>query len=263
MPKNTTEKKWEQEFDAKFSLETDEGYETALLVVAKANKRGSKTYENLEPIKAFIQQIAKEEYERGRVDERGNYVMTFKTKEHLEGFIADIRAEERQRITSLIEGLVGGPSEEFGWTGDMYRGYNQALDDLLTHLRSFQESDETYNAEPRDSNETPEVGIQEETLGTAWELDIDESSGAAFLKETECCEKCIKHPKSDLVCKRFCPCHHKPRTELPKETNQAGEQGGECDMNCPWFPNSGNWGMGPEAWERARKRHEQHSKTNQ
>jgi len=27
---------------------------------------------------------------------------------------------------------------------------------------------------------------------------------------SKCCGKCIKHPESDLVCKGFCPCHHKP-----------------------------------------------------
>ncbi len=30
------------------------------------------------------------------------------------------------------------------------------------------------------------------------------------VEEKKCCEKCIKHPKSDLVCKGFCGCHHEP-----------------------------------------------------
>lgn len=32
--------------------------------------------------------------------------------------------------------------------------------------------------------------------------------------EEDCCEKCIKHPKSDLVCKGFCDCHHNAKEKF-------------------------------------------------
>ncbi len=43
---------------------------------------------------------------------------------------------------------------------------------------------------------------------------------------SKCCGKCIKHPESDLVCKGFCPCHHKPFE--PKE--EVGEKCDRCGL---------------------------------
>lgn len=56
----------------------------------------------------------------------------------------------------------------------------------------------------------------------------------------ECCEKCIKHPKSDLVCKGFCPCHVQKKPDWDKLRDLArkikGYTAAEKKEECKFPP---------------------------
>lgn len=127
-------------------------------------------------------------------------------------------AEERSLITSLIEGMRRTDDTQMSHD----HAYDEALDDLLSKIRGEEKPEDRFVQIKVETKP-----IQEETLGTAWELDVDESSGVAFLKETACCEKCavwdgLSAERKTICSWPNCPFCHKPRTEETEKKMLVG-----------------------------------------
>lgn len=123
----------------------------------------------------------------------------------------DGKAFAAQSLIGRVEGASDNCKYGHSFTAQCERCVARAemANDLLTHLRG----EETFTLKEA-GNRAREVGHR---IEKEWKEYAKEEPPPQ--EETECCKECANYVDKDACKNGYCPCH-KPRTELPKETNQ-------------------------------------------